>query len=105
MDASALMAKIITRFPLVIDALAVMGKNRGQAFLDDFGLVMTGVESKLEFMKPRHCIPILIALISEFWRQKILRQESVVPDIARPILDGFKKGKGKKGKGKGELTD
>jgi hypothetical protein len=93
MAASALMGKIMYRFPIVIDALARMGKGRGQQFLDDFGAVMTGVDSKAEFLKPKHSLPILWALIVEIWHQKVLGKQSTVPDIGKPILDGMKKGK------------
>lgn len=80
-------AKLMYHFPIIIDALARMGAEQGQAFLDSFGEVMTGVKSKAEFIKPQFSIPIVIALIQEIWIQKVMKVPSRIPDIARQLLN------------------
>ncbi len=49
---SSLCARLIYQMPIAIDAVAVVGQRRGQAFLDFFGEVMTGVKPKSAFLQP-----------------------------------------------------
>jgi len=86
---SALAARFIYRFPIVLDAVCVVGKRRGQTFLDDFGLIMTGVVSKAEFLKPKHSIPIAIELINQIIQQKILGKKPFVQDVGENVVSKY----------------
>merc|ERR1719473_2140542 len=54
---------------LALDAVAVVGTRQGQAFLDEFGELMTGVRSKAGFLRPGLAVPITV----EMCRQLVLR--------------------------------
>uniref|UniRef100_A0A6A7G5B6 Geranylgeranyl reductase n=1 Tax=Hirondellea gigas TaxID=1518452 RepID=A0A6A7G5B6_9CRUS len=84
-------AKAVVYFPFIMDALCVVGIRRGQAFLDEFGLIMTGVKPKLEFLRPKYVFPIGVEIIRQIFIQKILRRPPITPDYARSVLRRNKK--------------
>lgn len=51
--------------------MAVVGTRRGQAFLDFFGEVMTGVRPKSDFMQPLLILEITMELVSQIFLQYI----------------------------------
>ena len=74
---SSMCAKIIYHFPISIDAVAVVGKRRGQKFLDFFGECMTGVRPKSDFFKDiglvsEVTVEILKQLIIQFFRKPLI---------------------------------
>jgi menaquinone-9 beta-reductase len=66
---SDLAARIIYRAPILLDAVAVVGARRGQAFLDFFGEVMTGVRPKSDFLQPLLLLDITLELIRQIFLQ------------------------------------
>ena len=65
---SAMAAKLICYFPILLDAACAYGRDKGQAFLDEFGLIMTGVKPKSSFLHPSISVPIGWYLVKElFW--------------------------------------
>lgn len=76
---SSIAARLIYLCPMILDAVAVVGQRRGQAFLDFFGETMTGVRPKSDFLEPGLVIDILL----EFFRQFILQYILRIP----PLID------------------
>lgn len=76
---SSAAAKLIYAFPVLLDAVAVVGQRRGQAFLDFFGEVMTGVRPKYEFLQPVLLFDIAIEIVKQIFFQYILRTEPILP--------------------------
>jgi len=76
---SSLAARIIYHFPIAVDALAVVGKRQGQAFLDFFGEVMTGVRPKSEFLRPGLLLEIFAEVFCQMFQQYVLRKEPLIP--------------------------
>lgn len=50
-------ARIVTRFPFVLDALAETARRRGPAFLTEWGKIMTGLKPKSHLLHPRMALP------------------------------------------------
>ena len=73
---SALGARLVCRFPLLLDAANVVAQHRGDAFMVEFGAAMTGVKPKTVFLKPNVAIPVTIQIFWQILRQKILRSRS-----------------------------
>jgi flavin-dependent dehydrogenase len=94
---SAIAAKVIYHCPLALDAVACVGQRRGQAFLDFFGEVMTGVRPKSAFMKPDLVLDIVMEMAKQFFIQYVLRRKPLIPDnIGQKYVDeqaGKKQGK------------
>ena len=90
---SAWAAKAIARCPLLLDAVAVVGKRRGQAFLDFFGEVMTGVRPKSAFFEdPLLLVQLAAETVRQVVLQYVLRTPSLVPkDIGQVVVDKFAK--------------
>jgi hypothetical protein len=76
---SSMCARVIYAMPMALDAVAVVGQRRGQAFLDFFGEVMTGVRPKSEFMQPVLLAEITLELVRQFFIQYVLRCEPLMP--------------------------
>jgi len=86
---SSICAAVIVRMPIALDAMAVVGARRGQAFLDFFGECMTGVRPKSEFVCD---VGLLLELGLEIGRQvyiqHILGTKPLVPqDIGQAAVD------------------
>ena len=93
---SSICAKLIYWMPVALDAITVVGQRRGQAFLDFFGEVMTGVRPKSEFAQPALLMEITAEIVRQFFIQYVLRYPSTVPSIGEDIVNtyaGKKKGK------------
>ena len=91
---SSLCARLIYALPISVDAVAVVGQRRGQAFLDFFGEVMTGVRPKSDFAQPLLLAEIAIEFVRQIFIQYVLRYPPLVPqDIGRQSVDAnaFKK--------------
>jgi hypothetical protein len=85
---SSLAARVIYHLPIVLDAVAVVGQRRGQAFLDFFGEVMTGVKPKSEFARPDLLLDITFEIVRQFFIQYILRRPPLVPqEIGKIVVD------------------
>jgi len=77
---SSLCAKIIYHFPIVIDAVCVVGKRKGQKFLDFFGQVMTGVRPKSDFVKDISLVSeVAIEILKQIIIQYILFKKPLIP--------------------------
>jgi menaquinone-9 beta-reductase len=76
---SSIAAKLIYYFPITIDAMAIVGQQRGQPFLDFFGEVMTGVKPKSAFLQWDLVMDLSIELIRQIIIQYILRTPPLVP--------------------------
>ena len=59
--------------------MAVVGQRRGQAFLDFFGEVMTGVKPKSAFLQPSLVADVTFEIVRQFIIQFILRREPLIP--------------------------
>ena len=86
---SAICARVIYLMPIALDAVAVVGQRRGQAFLDFFGEVMTGVRPKSDFAQPLLLAEITIELVRQIVIQYVLRYPPAVPDIGQRIVDSY----------------
>jgi len=81
-------ARVIYSLPIAVDAVAVVGQRRGQAFLDFFGEVMTGVRPKSDFAQPLLLAEIGIELLRQIFIQYIMRYPPLVPqDIGQSVVD------------------
>eukprot|EP01084_Bolivina_argentea_P047367 87269_1 len=83
---SLMMAKLIIKFPILLDAMSYAGIQMGQSFLDEFGMIMTGVKDKICFLYPFNSIPIAVALIKEIISQKILGNKPKFEDFGKTIV-------------------
>lgn len=87
---SAIAARVIYHFPILLDAVAVVGARRGQQFLDFFGEVMTGVKPKSAFLEVSLCCELTLELIRQIYVQFIARKPSLMPqDIGMGIVKQF----------------
>lgn len=68
---SAWAARLIYTLPIVLDAVAVVGQRRGQAFLDFFGECMTGVRPKSHFLQPGLAFAICLELVRQVPNSKL----------------------------------
>ena len=93
---SAIAARVIYRMPIALDAVACVGKRRGQSFLDFFGEVMTGVRPKSAFLQPGLVAEVAIEIVRQVILQYVLRAKPLIPDnIGQKTVDdqvGKKKG-------------
>ena len=76
---SSLLARILVTLPEAVDALAIVGKRRGQRFLDFFGEVMTGVKPKTSFFDPLLLLALSVETIRQIFVQRLLRYQPLVP--------------------------
>lgn len=81
-------AYLIARQPMLLDAVAVVGQRRGQAFLDFFGEVMTGVRPKSDFLlRPKLLLDIVVEYLHQFVIQYLLRRPPLAPaDIGEAVV-------------------
>lgn len=85
---SSIAARVVYYMPIAIDAVTCVGQRRGQAFLDFFGEVMTGVKPKSDFLQPGLLLDITVEIVRQFFIQYILRREPLIPyDIGRSVLE------------------
>lgn len=86
---SAVCARVIYYMPIALDAVAVVGQRRGQAFLDFFGECMTGVRPKSDFVTdPQLLVELSVELVRQLWIQYVLRRPPKVPqDIGQKVVD------------------
>lgn len=97
-------ARVIYAMPLALDAVAVVGQRRGQAFLDFFGEVMTGVRPKSDFVQPLLLAEITLELVRQFVIQHVLRFEPLMPtNIGMEVVR--KQASNKQAAGSVTLTD
>ncbi len=74
--ASALGGKLVHRFPFFMDAANIVAQRKGEAFMAEFGAVMTGVKAKSTFLKPSLALPLGAEAVRQFVTQKLVRRES-----------------------------
>jgi geranylgeranyl reductase family protein len=72
--ASAVGGRMTHRFPFFLDAANAVAQRRGDAFMADFGAVMTSVKPKTTFLRPSLALPLLLEVIRQLVVQKILRR-------------------------------
>eukprot|EP01116_Phalansterium_solitarium_P009164 TRINITY_DN2319_c0_g2_i1.p1 TRINITY_DN2319_c0_g2~~TRINITY_DN2319_c0_g2_i1.p1 ORF type:complete len:503 (+),score=159.03 TRINITY_DN2319_c0_g2_i1:54-1511(+) len=85
--ASALGARLIVRFPILLDAVCVVGQGYGQQFLDDFGMIMCGAWPKWTFYK--YALPVSVELVRQVFIQHVLRREPLFKDPGFPIIEDY----------------
>ena len=56
--ASAVGARMVYRYPLFMDAANRVAQRKGDAFMSQFGAVMTGVKPKTTFLRPDLALPL-----------------------------------------------
>jgi hypothetical protein len=66
---------------LVQDALAVVGARKGQWFLDEYGLIMTGVKGKQHLLQPSLLLPLFGEFINQMVRQYVFKVKPLVSPI------------------------
>lgn len=81
---SALMARVYTRLPIFVEASAKVMQKKGLSTLSEWGRIMTGAEPKLNFLKPRLVLPILIEAV------KLLLKGDKSPEVV--FLKGTDRG-------------
>ena len=67
-------ALCLARFPWILDAVAEVAVGKGKEFMVDFGEIMTGVRPKSSILKPRLLLPLLHAVLNNFFRVVICRK-------------------------------
>ena len=81
------MARVIYAMPIALDAVTVVGQRRGQAFLDFFGEVMTGVRPKSEFLRLDLLVDISFEFVRQVFLQYVLRVPPLIPtDIGLDVV-------------------
>jgi len=76
---SSAAARLIHAMPIILDAVAVVGQRRGQAFLDFFGEAMTGVRPKSHFLQPGLAIAVTMEIVRQMFLQYVMRKEPLQP--------------------------
>jgi len=69
-------AVLIYRFPILLDACAAEMQRKGDAMMSKWAEVMTGMQPKTYFLQPHIAIPLGIAVVREFFAQKVFNQRS-----------------------------
>jgi geranylgeranyl reductase family protein len=75
---SAAGARMVFRFPLLLDVANRAAQRKGDVFMAEFGAAMTGVKPKTTFVKPRFALPMGAELLREIVRRTMLRRR--LPD-------------------------
>ncbi len=65
-------AGLIYKYPIIMDACASEIGRRGDRMLAKWAEVMTGMQSKAYFLQPHIGIPLGIAIIREWFEQRVL---------------------------------
>jgi geranylgeranyl reductase family protein len=71
---SALSARMSYRFPYFLDGAATLAQRAGDAFMNEFGAIMTGVKPKSTYARPDIAFPLTWEVSKQFFKQKVLRQ-------------------------------
>ena len=72
--ASAAGARLIYRFPMLMDVANLTAQRKGDAFMAEFGAAMTGVKAKTVFLRPDVALPMGAEVVRQILRQKLLRK-------------------------------
>jgi geranylgeranyl reductase family protein len=72
--ASAAGARLVYRFPLLMDVANLTAQRKGDAFMAEFGAAMTGVKPKTVFLRPDVALPMGAEVVRQVLRQKLLRR-------------------------------
>jgi len=86
---SWVLARVLRICPIFLDAMAVVGRRRGQKFLDEFGEVMTGVKSKANLFHPRHVVPITFEIIRQIFGRVVLGWKPKYVDCGKGLINKF----------------
>ncbi|HUU77415.1 MAG TPA: hypothetical protein VMX55_03665, partial [candidate division Zixibacteria bacterium] len=60
---SARMVKALVRYPIFLDAFASLCNRKGDKFMTEWGKIMTGSKTKLNFFLPNLAFPLLAEII------------------------------------------
>ena len=63
---SALMVKVLTKYPFFLDACAALGNRKGEQFMLEWGKIMTGCKPKKQFLKPKLAFPLVIEIMKQY---------------------------------------
>jgi len=80
---SAAGARLVCRFPFLLDAANVVAQRTGDRFMVEFGAAMTGVKPKTTFVKPGVAVPVTWEIVRQIVQQKILRRYASEADAYR----------------------
>lgn len=69
-------AVLIWKCPILLDACAAEMQRRGDVMMSKWAEVMTGMQPKSYFLQPHIAIPLGIAVVREFFAQKVFRSRS-----------------------------
>mmetsp|Transcript_4947 Transcript_4947/g.10643 ORF Transcript_4947/g.10643 Transcript_4947/m.10643 type:complete len:491 (-) Transcript_4947:717-2189(-) len=65
------MAEVIYRFPIILDAVASEMQRKGDSMMAKWAEVMTCMQPKTYFLQPHVAVPLGIAIVREFFEQKV----------------------------------
>lgn len=83
-SSSNVMAQLVYRFPILLDATAREMEVKGDAMMSKWAEVMTNMRPKTYFLRPDVAIPLGFAIVKEFVDQYILRRPDFYPMGGRP---------------------
>ena len=88
---SSLFGKIVSKFPLLMDAVPVASASKGgklgSQFFADFGAVMTGAKPKTLLFRPSVAFPLFTASVSQIIKQFTLAFSNTFLATKRDIPD------------------
>ncbi len=70
---SALAARLIYRFPALLDAANVVAQKKGDDFMAEFGAAMTGVKPKTTFVRPSLALPLAAEIVCQVYTRGLGR--------------------------------
>ena len=59
------------RYPILLDAVASEMQRKGDSMMSKWAEVMTNIQPKTYFLRPHIAIPLGIAIVREFFAQKV----------------------------------
>ena len=71
---SQAMAVAVWKFPILLDACASEMQRKGDVMMSKWAEIMTGMQPKTYFLQPHVAIPLGVAVVREFVKQKIFGQ-------------------------------
>jgi len=64
-------AKLIWRYPILLDACASEMQRKGDVMMSKWAEVMTGMQPKTYFLQPHIALPLGVAVVREWFAQKV----------------------------------
>lgn len=67
---SARMTKFMVKHPIFLDAFASLSKRKGDAFMVEWGKIMTGSKPKAKFFQPKLALPLFLEVLRLKFKKK-----------------------------------